>query len=144
MNKFFLVTFISIFFIMLIGISFIYIQVSGRKTEIISEDIEEIFPAIRIFIYNGCGFQGVANRINEYLLDVNIDVVNTRNAQRFVHDKTLIVVKHDDEKDLQRLKNMTGIENIIYAVNSNFEVPFIIIAGKDYEKFFNVNNKLRN
>ncbi|MCK9329780.1 MAG: LytR C-terminal domain-containing protein [Candidatus Cloacimonetes bacterium] len=105
------------------------------------KSVEEVFPAIRVYIYNGCGFQGVANRINEYLLNANIDVVNTRNAQKFVYDETVIVVKHNDENDLRRLKDMTGINNVIYAVNKNFEVPFIIIAGKDYEKFFNVNKK---
>lgn len=136
---------IGVFFGIVLILSFtLYFLLSkyNKQTEESIEVIsEEHYPAIRVYIYNGCGFQGVANRINEYLIDKNIDVVNTRNAQRFVYDESIIVVKHDDKKDLKRLQNMTGIKNVIYAVNSNFDVPFIIIAGKDYEKYFTINRR---
>jgi len=97
---------------------------------------ERNFPAIRVVVHNGCGFMGVANNVRRHLFDKNIDVVGVGNTRRFIYDETLIVVKHNDEVDLRRLQRMTGIENVIYAVNENYFVPFIIIAGRDYQRFF--------
>ena len=97
---------------------------------------ERYLPAIRVVVHNGCGFVGVANNVRHSLFGKNIDVVGVGNTRRFIYDETIIVVKHGDEMELRRLKRMTGIENVIYAVNENFFVPFIIIAGRDYRRFF--------
>ena len=112
-----------------------------QKVENVGILSEDHYPSIKIMVYNGCGFAGVANNVKNYLQNKNIDVVNTRNTQRFVYDETLIVVKQDDEIDLKRLKRMTNIENVIYAIDENFDVPFIIIAGKDYQRYFRVNTR---
>ena len=129
--------------LVILGLSVYFIL--NRKIEekdgLLSEDN---YPSIKIMVYNGCGFSGVANNVKNYLQTKNIDVVNTRNTQRFVYDETLIVVKKNDEIDLKRLQKMTGIEHVIYATNDNFDVPFIIIAGKDYQKYFKVNNRWYN
>ena len=101
------------------------------------DDIDERYlPAIRIVVHNGCGFRGVANNVRQSLFGKNIEVVAVGNTRQFIYDETIIVVKHDSEMELRRLKRMTGIENVIYAVNENYYVPFIIIAGRDYQRFF--------
>ena len=127
----------------ILGLSAFFIL--NRKIEendgLLSEDN---YPSIKIMVYNGCGFTGVANNVKNYLQSKNIDVVSTRNTQKFVYDETLIVVKKNDEIDLKRLQKMTGIENVIYATNDNFDVPFVIIAGKDYQKYFKINNRWYN
>ena len=97
---------------------------------------DNYFPYIRVMIQNGCGFTGVANNVRNSVSDMNIDVVEVGNARQFIYNETLIVVKHNDEQDLKRLQNMTGIKNVIYAINENYFVPFIIIAGRDYQTYF--------
>jgi len=111
---------------------------SGYESKKVVDDIldEAYMPAIRIFVHNGSGFRGVANNIRQSVFGRNIEVVGVGNTRQFIYDETVIVVKHDDETELIRLKRMTGIENVIYAVNSNYYVPFIIIAGRDYQRFF--------
>ena len=115
-----------------------YMVINSCEREIEEEVINESdFPSIRIMVQNGCGFIGVAQNVRNAVQQKNIDVVGVGNARKFIYNETVIVVKHDDEVDLKRLQNMTGIENVIYAVNENYFVPFIIIAGRDYNKFFN-------
>ena len=97
---------------------------------------ESNFPSIRIMVQNGCGFSGVAQNVRTSLSSQNIDVVGVSNSRRFIYDETLIIVKHDDAVDLERLKRMTGIKNVIYAINENYFVSFIVIAGLDYQDFF--------
>ena len=134
---------IGLITIVILGLSaFFVLNIKTRENdELLSEDS---YPSIKIMVYNGCGFSGVANNVRNYLQTKNIDVVGTRNTQRFVYDETLIVVKKNDEVDLKRLIKMTSIENVIYATNDNFDVPFIIIAGKDYQKYFKINNRWYN
>jgi heme/copper-type cytochrome/quinol oxidase subunit 2 len=97
---------------------------------------EDFYPSIKVIVYNGCGFTGVANNVKNNLSDKNIDVIGTGNTRKFIYDETLIVVKRIDDIDLRRLQRMTGIHNVIYSVNNDFFAPFIIIAGKDYQRYF--------
>ena len=116
----------------------IVVFMSGYESKKVVDDIldEAYMPAIRIYVHNGSGFRGVANNVRQSVFGKNIEVVGVGNTRKFIYDETVIVVKHDDETELIRLKRMTGVENVIYAVNSNYYVPFIIIAGRDYQRFF--------
>jgi len=104
------------------------------------EDEEEVAerynPSIKVTVQNGCGFAGVANHVRRFLTDKNVDVIATGNARRYVFDESVIVVKQDEKDDLRRLQKITGIKNVIYAINDNSITPFIIIAGKDYQNYF--------
>jgi len=126
---------LSLFFLVL-AIGLILLIKSCSKKDANDYLSESNFPSIKIMVQNGCGFNGVAQNVRNSLINKNIDVVGIGNSRKFIYDESLIVVKHDDEVDLRRLKNMTGIENVIYAVDENYFVPFIIVAGKDYQKFF--------
>lgn len=97
---------------------------------------EDLYPAIKINLVNGCGYQGVATNIAELLTNMSIDVVHISNARKFIYNETIIVVKKYDEDELSRLKKTTGIKNVIYAVNESFPVPFLIVIGKDYQTYF--------
>ncbi|MCL2065245.1 MAG: LytR C-terminal domain-containing protein [Candidatus Cloacimonetes bacterium] len=131
-NKYFLL--ISV---IILASIMLYIGINSKdRRETESYLSESDFPSIRIMIQNGCGFVGVAQNVRNAVSQKNIDVVGVSNSRKFIYNETIIIVKHDDEIDLQRLKNMTGIENVIYAVNENYFVPFIIIAGRDYQRFF--------
>jgi hypothetical protein len=94
---------------------------------------EATLPSIRISLKNGCGFEGAASDMTEFLSDKNIDIVSTGNADKFIYNKTIIVVKKRDPADLQRLMKMTGIRQWTLAENEYSVAPFVIIIGKDYE-----------
>lgn len=127
---------IVIFLLTIVTILVLVFLFFSKKKDIEQELLsEDNYLPIRVWVYNGCGFDGVANNLKNYLHPLNVDVVYTRSAQRFIYDETIIVVKKLDELELKRLQRITGITNVIYATNDTFEVPFIIIAGKDYNKY---------
>ena len=71
------------------------------------------FPSIKIEVINGCGISGVASQIRRFLSDKNIDVLNVSNARLYIYEETFIIVKHNDEEDLKRLKDITKIKKVV-------------------------------
>jgi hypothetical protein len=116
---------------------FIYRYHSLKK----KETYESTLPSIRICLKNGCGFEGAASEMTEYLSDKNIDIVATGNAEKFIYNKTIIVVKKMDPDDLRRLIKMTGIQQWTLAENEYSVAPFVIIIGKDYEELISIQKK---
>jgi len=92
-------------------------------------------PAIRIKVLNGCGFRKAASEMRDHLLQHNIDVISVGNADNFIYNRTIIVVKKDDKQDLDRLMNYTNIKRRIYALCNDSVESFQIIVGKDYRTY---------
>jgi hypothetical protein len=98
-------------------------------------EIEESLPAIRVRVLNGIGFKGIASEMSDYLKRYNIDVIGVGNADKFVYNRTIIVVKHDDEYDLARLMKYTGISRRVYAYSEHSVESFQIVLGHDYRDY---------
>lgn len=105
--------------------------------------IEAIQPAVKISLKNGCGFEGAATEMSEFLSDMNIEIVATGNAEKFIYNKTIIVVKKRDPVDLQRLMTMTGIQYWTLAESDEPTAPFVIIIGKDYEELIALQKNMK-
>jgi uncharacterized protein HemX len=118
-------------FIMLATGGFLYYRHVRQQK---SEQLEARLPAIKINLKNGCGIEGAATEMSEFLSSRNVDIVATGNAEKFIYDTTIIVVKKMDAQDLQRLIHITGIQHWTLAENEFAQAPFEIIIGKDYEK----------
>ena len=99
------------------------------------DSIEDNLPAIRIRVLNGSGFRGAASEYGNYLQRFNVDVIGIGNTEKFIYDKSIIVVKHQDEQDLVRLMKYTGITRRIYALSDHSVEQFQIIVGKDYRSY---------
>lgn len=98
-------------------------------------DGEKSLPALKVVISNGCGIEKLAADYREFIRDKNIDVLNLTSTPLPIYNKSLIVVKHGDDQDLLRLQKMTGIQRFTKAVDPNYEAPFVIILGADFEDF---------
>jgi len=96
------------------------------------EKIQDNLPAIRVKVLNGCGFSGAASEMSNYLSRFNIDVIGIGNADQFIYDKTIIIVKKDDQQDLERLIRYTKISRRAFALSDDAVESFQIIVGKDY------------
>jgi hypothetical protein len=105
---------------------------SCKKEEEFNDDM---LPAVKVKLLNGCGFSGIASEFSEYLSQYNIYVVSLGNSEKPIYDKTIIVIKQDDEEDLMRLKKYTGITRVIYALDPYIEESFQIILGRDYQDY---------
>jgi len=106
--------------------------VSCKKS--LPEEID-MLPAIRVRILNGCGHHNAASEYSRYLTQYNVDVIGIGNADKFIYDKSIIVVKRDDQQDLERLKSYTGIERSVYAISERTTESFHIILGNDYRTY---------
>ena len=115
------------FLVILTGIVMIIVSCNDEF-----EDYDNTLPAIRIRILNGCGFKGAAAEMRNHLSQYNVDIVGIGNADRFVYDKTIIVVKQDDHQDLERLMRYTDIDRRVYALSDDSVESFQIIVGRDY------------
>ena len=96
-------------------------------------------PAIKVIVSNGCGYESLATDYANYISKLNVEVVKLTDTPKPIYDKSLIVVRKQDEQDLKRLQVMTGIQRFTLAVNEASEAPFIIILGRDYQQFMKEN-----
>jgi hypothetical protein len=95
----------------------------------------DLSPAIRVRVLNGCGHRNAASDFGNFLIRHNIDIVGVGNADKFIYDKSIIVVKQDDPQDLRRLIRYTGITRRVYALDSNTVESFQVIVGRDFRDY---------
>ncbi|MFA5666578.1 MAG: LytR C-terminal domain-containing protein [Candidatus Cloacimonadaceae bacterium] len=98
---------------------------------------EDQLPAIKIIVLNGCGFDQLASDFAASLKHKNIDVISLGNTPRPIYDKSIIVMRKEDKRDLQRLQKMTGIQRWTSALNEYHSADFDVIVGRDFEQFMN-------
>ncbi len=98
-------------------------------------EAEKNLPPIRIELLNGCGIADVARKVRDHFIEYNIDVIRFGNAKKYIYKKSIIVVRKDEKDDLERLKEKTGIEQVVFALDEQAETPFQIIIGDDYQRF---------
>jgi len=130
---------IAVFIIVIIAIVLYCLLLNG------SDSAQEIpatsSPAIKLAILNGCGVPGAATEVKEYFINHNpgqIDVVSWKNVDRdlFIYNKSIIVIKKDDPEKVDFLKQFTGIERKIFALDNNAIEDLQIVLGDDYKEIF--------
>ncbi len=116
--------------ILIIGLTNLYRSSDNRFI-----NAESGLPSIKVRVLNGCGYDKLASEFSEFLSTKNIEVVEMGDTPRPIYDKSIIVVRRDDEQDLERLKRMTGITRFTYVLSENPKADFDIIVGRDYEDY---------
>ena len=129
---------LGVFIIVVIVIGWWILKPAGAK-DIVPK---YTFSSIKISILNGCGQKNAATEVKDFLIEneiQNLDIISWKNVARekFIYDKSLIVVKKNNEEKLNFLMNLTGIQRRIFAENDQFIEEFQIILGSDYKQFFN-------
>lgn len=119
----------------LFTISVVVITKRSSQEDVAVEQDVTLLP-IRIKVLNGCGFNGLARKVSNSLNRDIVDVLDVGNTLHAIYNKSIIVVKTENEDDLKRLQKYTGINRFVYATNKFSDADFIIILGHDYEKYF--------
>ncbi len=88
--------------------------------------------AIRVIIYNGVGSPGIAGVAAQQLIESGVKVVDTKNADRFDYDGTLIVVQDGDLAQGERIAEVLGVGEIVDQPSDQDVADVIVILGKDY------------
>lgn len=127
---------VSVILILLVTAAVIlYFALKNRNSETKNFHAEDKFPAIKVIVTNGCGYEHLAADFAAALKDKNIEVVSLSQTSKPIYDKTIIVIRKGDMQDLNRLQKMTGIQRWTSAYNEYFGADFEIIVGRDYEQF---------
>lgn len=115
--------------------SIVYLYISYSKGGNDHKINESRLPAIKVRVLNGCAYDRLATEYAEYISEKNIEVVELGDTPRPIYDKSIILVRRLDEKDLQRLQKMTGIKRYTFVFAEDAKADFDIIIGRDFEDF---------
>lgn len=88
--------------------------------------------AVRVIIYNGAGTPGVAGDAARQLIEAGMRVVDTKNADRFDYQSTLIVVQDGERAQGEQVRTALGVGEIVEKPSQQDIADVIIIVGKDY------------
>lgn len=103
--------------------------------------IMEVTPSgrpkpIRIEVLNGCGIQGAAKTVTNFLRKCGFDVVNIDNAQSFHFDQTIIVDRVGEKSYAQIVGEAIHSKNIIQQQDHSRLLEVTLIIGHDYQDLF--------
>ena len=87
---------------------------------------------IRVIVYNGSGIPGIAGTAAQELIRHGFRVVETRNADNFDYEDTLVFLYHGDEADAELVRDTLGTGRISRQRASQEVADVIVIIGKDY------------
>ncbi len=99
----------------------------------------ELSVSVKVTVVNGCGYKGIAYKVKQILVDKynsSIDVIEWRNSDKFIYEKSILVMKKKNQEKLNHVSTLTGITRRTYAIDSNALEDVQIILGKDYAQFF--------
>ncbi len=88
--------------------------------------------AVRVIIYNGAGTPGLAGKAAQQLIEAGVRVVDTRNADHFGYEETLVVVQDGDLTQGQVVASALGVGKLLDQREDQDIADVIVIIGGDY------------
>lgn len=89
--------------------------------------------SVRVILYNGAGTPGIAGEAAQQLIAAGMRVVDTKNADRFDYDTTLIVVQDGNTDQGALVRQALGVGEIVEKPSEQDVADVIVIIGRDYE-----------
>ncbi|MRS11549.1 MAG: LytR family transcriptional regulator [Actinobacteria bacterium] len=89
--------------------------------------------AVRVIIYNGAGTPGIAGIAAQQLIAAGMRVVDTKNADRFDYDATLVVVQSGVPEQGEQVRAALGTGEVSEDPSDQDVADVIVIIGRDYE-----------
>lgn len=89
--------------------------------------------AVRVIIYNGSGTPGIAGVAAQQLIAAGMRVVDTKNADRFDYDSTLVVVQDGNTQQGDAVKAALGVGEVVDKPSDQNVADVIVIIGRDYK-----------
>ncbi|MBN2017308.1 MAG: LytR C-terminal domain-containing protein [Candidatus Cloacimonetes bacterium] len=87
-------------------------------------------------VLNGCGKKGLARVVRNVLIEKGFDVLSFDNAEKFLYEKTVIVIRHMNYEKFDILYKEVPVKKIYRQINELSIYDFTVIIGKDYKKIF--------
>ena len=117
----------------------------GQPIQIAEQEIEQpriTTPArkpqdvIRVEVLNGCGVDGIAGKLREYLIARNFDVVDFKNYSSYKVPQTLIIDRTNmEEQNARKVAEAIGVSrNYVFPQISPLrKLDVTVIIGSDYK-----------
>lgn len=89
----------------------------------------------RVQILNGNGVPGIGQEVAATLVPEGFTVALTRNADRFHHDQTRIIVASDDEPQArlgQQVRDLLGVGRLEVSATPQSVADITVVVGRDY------------
>lgn len=96
-------------------------------------DLSAQQQATKVILYNGVGTPGVAGQAAQELIRAGYRVVDTKNADKFGYEQTLIVVQKGPVAAGERAAKVLGAGKVVNKPAENSVADMVIIVGKDYK-----------
>jgi hypothetical protein len=88
----------------------------------------------RIQVLNGCGTDGVAHLLAEYLRRNNFDVKNIGNAENWNYPETLVISRINDTTIASQVATVLNSSNTVLIKNEEESYDVTVIVGPDYRE----------
>jgi hypothetical protein len=87
-----------------------------------------------IELLNGCGADGAARQVANYLRSQSFDVKNIGNASQMNHDSTLVISRVKDTMMASKVASALGTQKMTLILNDNTLYDVTVIIGADYKE----------
>ncbi len=126
--------FTLIFIILFSGLSILIGTVlSNRPSPVEKKAVPLTVPHIgRIEILNGCGIEGAANKVADFLRSRNFDVKNIGNAQTWNYPYTMVISRSLDTTVAFQVSNALKTDKRIIMRNNENMYDVTVIIGPDF------------
>lgn len=87
-----------------------------------------------IELLNGCGTDGAARQVANYLRSKSFDVKSIGNATQMNHDSTLVISRVTDTTMASKVASALGTQKMTLILNDNKLYDVTVIIGLDYKE----------
>lgn len=138
-NLFFI--FASLFlFICILFLGYRILEKSGLLSHSSNQEKpKNVKEFVQVEVLNGCGVQGVGDKLKDIIRAKGFDVVKTGNYRSFDVENTFLIDRIGKVETAYRLADSIRLskKNIIEQVNKNYFLDLTLVIGKDYKAFIN-------
>jgi hypothetical protein len=106
-----------------------------EKNPPLQEQIAENVPSIgRIQVLNGCGIDGAADKMTDFLRTKKFNVANTGNASSWNYQFTMVVSHTKDMAIARQIAQALSTSHMVLMRKEDRPYDVTVIIGPDYEE----------
>ena len=92
---------------------------------------------IEIEVRNGCGENGLAGEISDFLRSNQFDVIRSEDADHFGYTKTLLISRNENYEAIKLVSSFLGFDiednsRVLIQPDESIGADLTLILGKDY------------
>ena len=127
-----LTVFFCIVFVLVIAVIIGAIREDGTQRK--KEKIADVPHIGSIQVLNGCGAEGAANKVADYLREQNFDVKSIGNANTWNYPFTMVIARSTDTTVASQVAKALGTAKLVVVRTSEQLYDATVMIGPDFEE----------